>query len=104
MENNFYYRYFLFINYSANRMVNVTFLNFAELIKSEEEGRFMNSQMTFYFHQLDDIFSELMGNDVGWVFDELSLDELAEIPAEQLEDDYIKYCIDEEGFIKFKIP
>jgi hypothetical protein len=47
-------------------MVNVTFLNFAELIKSEEEGVFMNSQMTFYFHQLDDIFSELMGNDVRW--------------------------------------
>jgi hypothetical protein len=45
-----------------------------------------------------------MGNDVGWVFDELSLDELAEIPAEQLEDDYIKYCVDDEGFIKFKIP
>jgi hypothetical protein len=104
MENTFSYRYFLLINYLANQMVNVSFLNFAELIKSENEGRFMNSQMTFYFNQLDDVFSELMGNNVGWVFEELSLDELAEIPAEQLEDDYITYCVDDEEFLKFKMP
>jgi hypothetical protein len=78
------------------------FLNFAELIKSEKEGRFMNSQMTFYFYQLDEVFSELIGNDVCWVFEELSLDELAEISTEQLEDDYISYCIDDEEFLKFK--
>ncbi len=104
MENTFDYRYFLLINYLANKMVNVSFQNFAELIKSENEGRFMNSQMTFYFHQLDEVFSELMGNDVGWVFDDLSLDELSKISAEQLEDDYIQYCVDDEEFIKFKIP
>lgn len=104
MKNTYSYRYFLFINYLANKMVNVSFLNFAELIKSENEGRFMNKQMTFYFHQLDMLFSELIQNDEGWIFDELDLDELAEIPAEQLEDDYIQYCIDNEEFIKFKMP
>ena len=104
MKNTFEYRYFLFVNYMANRMVNMAFLNFAELIKSEEEGRFMNSQMTFYFYQLDEAFSELIGNDMGWVFEELPVDELAQIPAEQLEDDYIAYCVDNEEFLKFQFP
>lgn len=103
MENTYAYRYFLFINYLANNMVGMTFLNFAELIKSENEGRFMNKQMTSYFYKLDEIFSELIANDPEWVFDELDLDELALIPAEQLEDDYISYCVDNEEFLKFKL-
>jgi hypothetical protein len=102
MKNSFEYRYFLLVNYLANKMVNMTFLNFAELIKSENEGRFMNSQMTFYFYQIDDAFSELMMNDPSWVFDCLEIDELAEIPAEQLEDDYIQYCVDDSEFFKLK--
>jgi hypothetical protein len=102
MKNSFEYRYFLFVNYLANKMVNMTFLNFAELIKSENEGRFMNSQMTFYFYQIDEVFSELMMNDPTWVFDYLEIDELAEIPAEQLQDDYNQYCVDDSEFFKLK--
>lgn len=102
MKNSFEYRYFLFVNYLANKMVNMTFLNFAELIKSENEGRFMNSQMTFYFYQIDEVFSELMANDPTWVFDYLEIDELAEITAEQLQDDYNKYCLDDSEFFKLK--
>jgi hypothetical protein len=103
MKNSFEYRYFLLVNYLANKMVNMTFLNFAELIKSEDEGRFMNSQMTFYFYQIDEAFSELMMNDPSWVFDYLEIDELAEIPAEQLQEDYKKYCVDDSEFFKLKI-
>jgi hypothetical protein len=103
MKNSFEYRYFLLVNYLANKMVNMTFLNFAELIKSENEGRFMNSQMTFYFYQIDEAFSELMFNDSGWVFDYLKIDELAEITTEQLEEDYNQYCVDDSEFFKLKI-
>ena len=104
MKNDFNYRYFLFLNYLSNRTIGMVFLNFAELIKSEREGRYMNSQMTKYFFMFDEVFSDLMGNDREWIFDELDIDELAEIPAEQLKNDYITYCVDEEEFIKFKIP
>jgi hypothetical protein len=103
MKNSFEYRYFLLVNYLANKMVNMTFLNFAELIKSENEGRFMNSQMTFYFYQIDEVFSELMMNDPSWVFDSLEIDELAEITTEQLEEDYNQYCVDDSEFFKLKI-
>ena len=102
MENTFEYRYFLFVNYLANKMVNMVFLNFAELIKSEGEGRFMNKQMTFYFYQLDETLSELMGNYPEWVFEFIELNKLAEIPAEQLEDDYIQYCVDDAEFFNLK--
>jgi hypothetical protein len=104
MKNDFNYRYFLFLNYLSNRTIGMVFLNFAELIKSEREGRYMNSQMTSYFFMFDEVFSDLIGNDTLWIFDELDLNELAEIPAEQLKNDYITYCVDEEEFIKFKIP
>ena len=103
MKNTFEYRYFLLLNYLANKMVNVAFLNFAELIKSEGEGRFMNSQMTFYFYQLDESFSELMANDPDWVFDFIDIEELAEIPAKKLEDDYFKYCVNDEEFFNLKL-
>jgi len=103
MKNTYEYRYFLFINYLANQILNMKFQNFAELIKSENEGRYMNSQMTSYFHKLDEVFSELIQNDPEWVFDFLDLDELAEISPETLEDDYIAYCVDEEEFIKFRV-
>lgn len=104
MKNSYEYRYFLFINYLANKTVGMIFLNFAELIKSQNEGRYMNSQMTSYFYALDEVFSELIQNDPEWIFNVLDLNELALITAEQLKDDYITYCVDEEGFIKFKKP
>jgi len=102
MENTFEYRYFLFLNYTANKMLNHKFQNFAELIKEEKGGRFMNSQMTFFFHQLDDVFSELQGNDVGWIFDYISIDELSVLTPKKLEEDYQTICVDKDEFIKFK--
>jgi hypothetical protein len=103
MKNTYEYRYFLFINYLANQMIGMEFQNFAELIKSENEGRYMNSQMTSNFYKLDEVFSELIQNDPEWVFDFLDLDELAEISPDTLEDDYIAYCVDEEEFIQFRV-
>lgn len=103
MKNSYEYRYFLFINYLANQMIGVEFQNFAELIKSQDQGRYMNSQMTSYFYKLDEVFSELIQNDPEWIFDFLDLDELAAISADTLEDDYISYCVDEQEFIKFKL-
>ena len=103
MKNTFEYRYFLFVNYLANKMVNMTFLNFAELIKSEREGRFMNSQMTSFFYQLDETLSGLMWNEPEWVFDFLDIEELAELSPKQLKDDYNSYCLDDEEFFKLKM-
>lgn len=103
MKNTYAYRYFLFINYLANNMVGMTFLNFAELLKSEEEGRFMNRQMTSYFLKLDQIFSELIGNDPDWIFEELNLGELALIPAETLKNHYLIYCYNNAEFLKFQL-
>ena len=103
MENTFEYRYFLLVNHLANKMVNMIPLNFAELIKSERDGRFMNSQMTFYFYQLDETLSGLMCNEPEWVFDFIDIEELAELSPKQLEDDYNSYCLDDEEFFKLKM-
>lgn len=92
MENSYWYRYFLLCNHLANRMMCHQYQNFAELILDESKGRFMNSQMTFYFHQADVFFSELLNNNEGMMFDELSLEDLAEITPEQLLKDYDNYC------------
>lgn len=103
MENSFEYRYFLLINHLANKAVNHSYQNFAKLIKEEEEGRFMNKQMTFYFYVIDNTFSELIGNDEGWIFELLDIEKLSEIPPGILELDYKCYCVDDEEFLKFKI-
>lgn len=102
MKNTFEYRYFLLVNHLSNKMVNMIPLNFAELIKSENEGRYMNSQMTFYFYQLNESLSALMGNDPEWVFEWLDIEELAELSPQQLEDDYNSYCLDDTEFFKLK--
>jgi hypothetical protein len=66
--------------------------NFAELLIEEEAGRLANKQMTRYFDTLDAVISTLMYNNAQWVFDQLPMEELAEIPAKQLEEDYERYC------------
>lgn len=103
MENTFEYRYFLLVNHLANKMVNMIPLNFAELIKSENEGRYMNKQMTFYFFMLDESLSRLMWNEPEWVFDFLDIEELAKLSPQQLEDDYESYCLDDSEFFKLKM-
>lgn len=86
----------------ANKMMNHAYQNFAKLIKEENEGRYMNSQMTFFYYQADEIFSEIIGNDPDWVWDELDMEEIAKIEASQLESDYEELFIrNENTFIKF---
>lgn len=103
MKNTYEYRYFLFVNYLANKMMNVQFQNFAKLILDEDNGRFMNSQMTKYFYQIDETISELIQNNPMWVFDELEIEQLAEIEPSKLELDYEEFCLN-QPFIHFKIP
>lgn len=97
MKNTFEYRYFLLCNEIANKMMNHQYQNFAELIVGEENGRIMNSQMTFYFYQIDSVLSNLLSNDEGFMWDLLDIDEVADLTPEQLQEDYKKYCIEGEA-------
>lgn len=92
MNDSYHYRHFLMCNRMANAMMNVQPQNFAKLIVEEHAGRFMNSQMTYYFYQADRILSELIGNDEGFMWDELDMDEIAAMPVEELEFDYNRFC------------
>jgi hypothetical protein len=98
MENTYEYRQFLIINHLANRMIGMTYLNFAKLIVEETNGRYMNSQMTNYFYHLDEVISELLCDETLIFFDALDEEELAEIEPEQLEKDFYEYC---NGNIRF---
>lgn len=106
MKDNFAYKYFLLLNHIANKMNNHIYLNFAELIKQENEGKYMNSQMTFFFYQADMIFSEILGNDPEWLWDNIDMEEVAKIDASKLEDDYYELVVnweDEDSrFLVFK--
>lgn len=93
MDNTFHYRHFLMCNRMANAMMNVQPQNFAKLIIEEDAGRFMNSQMTFYFHQADRTMCELIGNDEGFMWDELDMEEIAAMPVEELQFDYERFCL-----------
>jgi hypothetical protein len=92
MKNSYWYRYFLICNQLANKVMGHQPQNFALLRIEEEGGRFMNSQMTCHFDNINEFFSDLMCNDSSQVFDELDIDELAELSAKQLEEDFEKYC------------
>jgi len=98
MENSFWYRYFLVINELSNAVLGHKFQNFALLISEEDNGRFGNGQMTKFFKNLDTAYSELMSNDPYTVFEELDIEELAELTVEQLREDYARYC---DGRLKF---
>ena len=100
MENTFAYRFFLICNTLANGMMGMQPQNFAQLMVEEVEGRWMNSQMTRYFHIADRLMSELIGNDEEWVWDEIGMWEVAEISVEQLSKDYSEFC---EGRISFEV-
>ena len=92
MKNNFWYRYFLVINQLSNAVLGLEYQNFAKLILEEHNGRFGNKQMTKYFISLDLQYSDLMSNDSLIVFDELDIEELANISEDQLEKDFENYC------------
>jgi len=59
----------------------------------EEGGRYMNSQMTHYFHNINNSLSELMGNDDSMMWEELGIEEVAKLSPEQIEKDYTEYCL-----------
>ncbi len=99
MENGFWYRYFLVCNQMANKIMGHQPQNFALLMVEEGNGRIMNSQMTCHFENVDEFFSDLMSNDSGIVFDELGLDNLAELSVEQIQEDFENYC---QGKFRFK--
>ncbi len=65
--------------------------NFAQLMVEENLGRFMNSQMTFYFKQINRTLSEILGNDEEMMWEELDMDEVAELSVEQIQKDYNEY-------------
>lgn len=100
MKNTFWYRYFLVCNQLANKVMGHQPQNFASLILEEDNGRFMNSQMTCYFRVIDEFFSEMLANDTWQVFDELDMEELAELSVEQIEKDFNEYC---DGILKLKL-
>ncbi len=92
MENTFSYRHFLICNEIANNMMGHQPQNFAELIVEEDNGRYANGQMTKYFYVADRTLCELTGNDEGFMWDDLDMDEVAKIPIEELQSDYEEYC------------
>lgn len=92
MANTFWYRHFLICNKMANDIMNVKPQNFAKLILEEDSDRFMNSQMTKYFYSVDATLCDMIGNDEGFMWDELNMEEVSEISPEQLERDYQEYC------------
>jgi hypothetical protein len=66
--------------------------NFALLLIEEQNGRFMNSQMTRYFEIADMTLCDMLGNDEGFMWDELDMDVIAELSIEEIESDYNEYC------------
>lgn len=104
MKDNFAYKYFLLINHLANKMNNHIYLNFALLIYEEDNGKYMNSQMTFFFYRADELFSDILANNSEWFWDELDIEEIAKIPPSQLESDYNKLilnCEEDNRFVVF---
>ena len=99
MKNSYWYRYFLVCNQMANKMVGHQPQNFALLLIEEENGRLFNKQMTSYFIAIDEFMSNLTANDTWILFDEIPMEEFAELSIEQIEADFEKYC---EGRLKFK--
>lgn len=92
MKNTFWYRYFLICNGLANKMMGHEAQNFALLIVEENLGRFGNRQMTIYFDNANSFLSELISNDESMMFEELDIDELAELSIEQIEQDFEQFC------------
>ena len=93
MKNTEIYRYFLVCNKLANDILGMQPQNFAQLIVEENLGRFMNSQMTRIFNQVNYTLSEIIANDESILWEELDIDEVAEISVEQLEEDYNNYVL-----------
>ena len=53
--------------------------NHAKLMVEEDNGRFGNAQMTQYYKKADTVISRLIGNYEGWIWDNLDMEEIADI-------------------------
>ena len=77
--------------------------NFAQSIIESENGRYGNDQMNVYFYMADRFFSELHCSEEDEVFncleeDGISMEKLAKLSLEEIEEYYDKYCV---GAINF---
>lgn len=102
MQNDSLYRHFLICNTLANAMMGHLPQNHAKLMVEEDNGRFGNAQMTWYFKKADIVISNLIGYPEGWIWDELDMDEVAELSIEQIEEDYQNYCNEKLSIVKFE--
>ena len=56
--------------------------NHAKLMVEEDNGRFGNAQMTQYYKKADTVISRLIGNYEGWIWDNLDMEEIAELSVD----------------------
>lgn len=104
MENSFEYRIFLMCNNLANRILNLKYQNFAELIiEEQEQGRYANRQMTYIFDRCLNEIADIIANEHDFIWDVLDMKEVAKIPAETLLEDYSEYCLGNENFLSFDL-
>lgn len=103
MKDNIAYKFFLLVNHLSNKVNNHVYLNFAQLILEQESGRYMNSQMTFYYYKIQQVIIEdILGNDENWIWEELDMEEVAKIDTNQLQEDYVNLIVLEgDKFINF---
>lgn len=106
IENSFWFRHFLMCSRVANEMMSARgwhVVNFAQSIIESENGCLGNEQMNVYFAMADKFFSELHCSDEDEVFnaledDGVSMQDLAKLSVEEIEEYYYKYCV---GAINF---
>lgn len=100
MENNSYYRHFLICNKLANEMITCQQQNFAKLLIEEREGKIFNYQMTWYFKKDDFIISRITDRVENYIWDSLSIEEIAKLSIEEIESDYDKFCNEKLSIIQ----
>jgi hypothetical protein len=106
IKNTFWFRHFLMCSQVANMMMlpkGWSVDNFAQSIIESENGRYGNDQMNVYFTMADRFFSELHCSDENVVFDYLedegvSVEELAKLSKQEIDDYYDEYCIGKINF------
>lgn len=106
IKNSFWFRHFLMCNRLASLMVSARgwcVENFAKTIIESENGRFANNQMNVYFTMADRFLCELHQSEEDMMFDYLedegiTIEDLAKLSTEQLNNYYDQYCI---GYINF---
>jgi len=111
IKNSFWFRHFLMCSKVANLMMSSRGWhvdNFAQSIIESENGRYGNDQMNVYFTMADRFFSELHCSEEDEVFnyleeDGISMEDLAKLSSEEIEEYYDKYCIGNIDFSNIKI-